>query len=108
MESNQESGVETDEVGMTKMLSFTEFGFDLLQVAVEVGSVNIVTALMKRRCADIDRCDDKGWTLLQTAVHNGHEEVVKTLIRYGANVNSNGTHEETTCNRLQLCLLSPT
>ncbi|KAK4224014.1 ankyrin repeat-containing domain protein [Podospora fimiseda] len=63
----------------------------LLHLAAEQGSVDIVSLLFRfQEELKFDKRDNGGFrkTPLHIACHNGHEEVLKSLIAHGANVNA--------------------
>ena len=59
----------------------------LLLQAASYGLNDMVTKLIKRRGVDVNyQCEESGFTALCVAAFAGHKEVVKTLLRNGADV----------------------
>jgi len=62
-------------------------GGNIIHLAAEGGSVNIIEALLKNNI-DINQPDRYGWTPLHYAVYNDREDAVKFLLVKGATINS--------------------
>jgi len=53
--------------------------------------------------ANLEEVNDKGYTALMEAVHEGHEEVVKVLIDHDVNVNQQTEETQETALNLACC-----
>eukprot|EP00931_Biecheleriopsis_adriatica_P118805 TRINITY_DN94121_c0_g1_i1.p1 TRINITY_DN94121_c0_g1~~TRINITY_DN94121_c0_g1_i1.p1 ORF type:complete len:793 (+),score=119.73 TRINITY_DN94121_c0_g1_i1:53-2431(+) len=69
--------------------SFDQLGTTKLMAASNVGDLQRVRALAARG-ANVNLCDDYGWTALRYAVRNRHADVVSELVKLKADVNYAG------------------
>ena len=57
-----------------------------LRIACENEHESIVNFLLNN-CANVNLCDEKGFSLLYVACHDGHESIVQILLKKCVEVN---------------------
>ena len=67
----------------------------IISLAVETGNSEIVELLCRHHC-NVRVSDNVGVTPLHTAVANGYVDIVRILLKYGADVNAANLYTHTT------------
>ncbi|GJQ80575.1 hypothetical protein Trydic_g19979 [Trypoxylus dichotomus] len=65
----------------------TTAGPQLLHTAAKKRYLEIIDYLVQEKKVDVNKCIRNGFSPLYIVAHHGFEDVVKSLIKYGANIN---------------------
>ncbi|GLH10993.1 E3 ubiquitin-protein ligase mind-bomb [Gryllus bimaculatus] len=79
------TGCQITEELLSHLIFLSRGGESCLHVASKLGFAEVLPGLVREEC-DVNCCDWNGETALRKAVWNGHDQCVKTLLQFGASV----------------------